>query len=106
MTTASVQAISKSRLTKWASTSQWQIVKAIQPILEDELQSKYFILSKLLKTAMSSVVGLALGEVVRSCYAPTSSEAEMHSIVQADSVADLIAHPVLYHMDLLFRTRK
>lgn len=64
VTKADVMAIVQSRLSKWTSTVQSQIVKALESTFRDALQPNYFNLSNILKTEMFSMVEQALGDVV------------------------------------------
>lgn len=74
MTKADFEAIVRSRLTKWRSTLQFQIVRTVCSTFEDASQESYFNSSNCLKSAMFNVVETVLGEVVRSARAPTTSK--------------------------------
>lgn len=71
MTKAEVEPIVESLLTKWTSTLQWKVLKAVESTFEDTLQVSYFNPSSGLKTAMFKVLQQVLREVIRSGCAPT-----------------------------------
>lgn len=50
---------------------------------------------------MSNVVGKSLGEVLRSCRAPTISETEMRSLVQTKAVTYTFSNSVLPNTEFL-----
>lgn len=66
--------------------------KAVKATFEGTLQGIYLHASNFLKSAFSSVVEQALGEVVRSGSTPTASEGDMGSLVYKKAVFGTILY--------------
>lgn len=88
ITNADVEATIERRLTKWTSTQQSQVLKAVESTFEESLQSSYFNSNIGLKPTMYKVVEQALGEMVRSGRAHTSSETGVRNSEQTNYETD------------------
>lgn len=70
MTKADAEAMLESHLTKWTSTVQLQIVKAVESTFKHALRESYYNSKNGLKPIMFKPVEQTLGEVVRSGPVP------------------------------------
>lgn len=75
VTKTDVEPIVKNDVTKWTTTLQSQIVKAVESLFKNTMQTSYFNSNNGLKSALFNVFEQALGQVVRSGHTLTESEA-------------------------------
>lgn len=85
-----IEAIVENCLTNWTNTLHSQIVKVVEFTFEEASQASYFSSSSGLQSFMINFVVQALGQVVRSGWTTTASEAKICSLVQIKAVADEI----------------
>lgn len=90
VTKSDIKAIVENCMTNWNNTLSLQIGNAMESTFKDTLNVSNLNLIYRLKSAILNVLKLALGEMVRSCRACTSSKAKMCSCIHTKAVADTI----------------
>lgn len=97
-----VKATVENRLIKWIHTLQQHIFRTVKSTSQGALQTKYFSLNTSLISALFNAIEQALREVIGSGRATTMGQADMWSIVQTATIADLFVQSILSNKGLLF----